>query len=104
MTSPLEAALVVALLTLPFYLLVRWHLERLSDPRYLRVHGVAVRNERVIERRGGVVGKYCGREISAEVGFMGMVYRFDRVAPASYRDQVGPHELFLEPGLVYVTD
>lgn len=34
----------------------------------------------------------------------GMVYRFDRVEPPGYCDRVGPRELYLEPGLVYVTD
>lgn len=34
--------------------------------------------------------------------FMGMRYRFDRVAEPSYR--VRSRELLLPPGLVYVTD
>jgi hypothetical protein len=33
-----------------------------------------------------------------------MVCRFDRVEPAGYSDRVGPRELYLEPGLVYVSD
>jgi hypothetical protein len=104
MVSPLEAALLAAVVALPFYLLVRWELGRLADPAYLRAHGVAIRSEKAIERRGTVIGSYCGREIYSEVGFMGMVYRFDRVAPRSYCDRVGARELFLEPGLVYLTD
>lgn len=104
MTSPLEAALLAAAMTLPFYLLVRWQLARLSDPRYLRAHGVAIVNEGAVELRGPIIGRYGGRGIHPEIGFVGMVYRFDRVAPRSYRDRVGPRELYLEPGLVYVTD
>jgi hypothetical protein len=51
MTSPLEAALLVALLALPLHLLVQWQIGLLSDP-----------------------------------------------------DWIGERELYLEPGLVYVTD
>jgi hypothetical protein len=51
-----------------------------------------------------VIGEYRGREIYAWVVFMGMRYRFDRVAQRAYRDWVAEGELFLEPGLIYVTD
>ena len=104
MISPLEAALVVAALAAPFYALLHWQLERLSDPAYLRANGVAVARPSVIERRGPIIGRYRSTEIYAELVFMGMVYRFDRVEPPGYRDLVGPRELYLEPGLVYVTD
>jgi hypothetical protein len=49
------------------------------------------------------IGEYRGRPIWGAVTFMGMEYRFDRVAPHSARERVGPRELYLEPGLVYVT-
>ena len=101
--NPLEAAALVLLLMLPLHLFVQRELRRLSDPRHIRDSGVAIERESVIERRGEVVGFYWGREIYAEVIFMDMVYRFDRVAPQTYRYLVGPRELYLEPGLVYVT-
>lgn len=104
MISPLEAALAVAALAAPFYALVCWQLERLSDPAYLRANGVAVAHSSVIQRRGTVIGRYRSSEIYPELVFMGMVYRFDRIEPPGYRDLVGPRELYLEPGLVYVTD
>ena len=104
MISPLEAALMVAALAAPFYALVCWQLERLSDPAYLRANGVAVAHPGVIQRRGPVIGRYRSSDIHAELVFMGMVYRFDRIEPPAYRDLVGPRELYLEPGLVYVTD
>ena len=104
MIGPIEAALAVAALVAPFYVLVRWQLDRLSDPAYLRANGVAVARPSVIERRGPIIGRYRSTEIHAELFFMGMVYRFDRVEPPGYCERVGPRELYLEPGLVYVTD
>ena len=101
--NALEAAALVLLLMLPLHLYVQRELRRLSDPDHIRDSGVALENDKAVERRGEVVGFYWGCEIYAEVIFMGMVYRFDRIAPQAYRHQVGPRELYLEPGLVYLT-
>jgi hypothetical protein len=102
--NALETAALVLLLMLPLHLLVQRELRRLSDPRHVRAHGVTIEREMAVERRGEIVGSYWGTEIHAEVVFMDMVYRFDRIAPQSYRLSVGPRELYLEPGLVYITD
>lgn len=102
--NPIEASLLVAVLVLPFHFLANWYFARLTDPRYLREQGVVIRREEVLESRHGVIGTFKGREIYAEVTFMGMRYRFDRVVAPSYRSEVGRRELFLEPGLVYLTD
>jgi hypothetical protein len=104
MISPLDAALAVAALAAPFYALVCWQLERFSDPAHLRAHGVAVVHPGMVERRGRIIGRYRSSEIHAELVFRGMVYRFDRIEPPGYRNLVGARELYLEPGLVYVTD
>jgi hypothetical protein len=100
--SPLEAALLVAVLTLPFHLLVQWQLGLQSDPRYLRKHGVVIRREEVVEFSGEVIGHYRGRAIREAVVFMGMDYRFARIVAPSYNVQA--RELLLPPGLLYVTD
>lgn len=102
--NPLEAALLVAVLALPFYVFTRWHLQRLTDPAYLRRQGVIIRRADVLQEKSAVIGHYDGREIYASVTFMGMVYRFDRIVTPSYRASVCERELFLEPGLLYVTD
>ena len=101
--NALEAAALVLLLLLPLHLLVQRELRRLGDPRHIRESGVAIENSAAVERRGDIVGSYSGSEIYAEVVFMQMVYRFDRIAPPAYRYRVGPRELYLDPGLVYVT-
>jgi hypothetical protein len=99
--SPLGAALLVALLTLPFHLLVQWQLGLDSDPRYLRKHGVVILREEILEFDGEVIGRYGGRDIPRGLVFMGMHYEFSRVVPASY--EVQARELLLAPGLLYVT-
>jgi hypothetical protein len=35
---------------------------------------------------------------------MGMVYRFDRILEPRRKERLAAGELYLEPGLVYVTD
>jgi hypothetical protein len=102
--NALEAALLVAVLTLVFHLLLQRELGRLSDPRHVCKRGVVIEREELLEGRSEVIGEYRGREIYAWVVFMGMRYRFDRVAQRAYRDWVAEGELFLEPGLIYVTD
>ena len=102
--NALEAAALVLLLMLPLHLIVQRELKRLSDPNHIRAHGVTIERDTAVERRGDIVGCYWGCDIYAEVVFMNMVYRFDRIAPQSYRLRVGPRELYLDPGLVYVTD
>ena len=100
--DPLEAALLVALLTLPFHLLVQWQLGLQSDPRYVRKHGVVIRREEILEFHGEVIGRYRGRDIRDCVLFMGMRYRFAGIAAPSH--EVQARQLLLTPGLLYITD
>jgi hypothetical protein len=101
--SPIEAALLVAALALPFHLLVQWQLSRLTDPDYLRAQGIVILDERVVQLRGSI-GKFNGRAIPESVVFLGMAYRFDRVIAPAQKGALAAGELYLEPGLVYVTD
>ena len=99
----LEAALVFIFLALPIYLVVRWELERLDHPAYLRQHGVVIVSESALQGHSVSIGEYRGHPVWASVRFKGMEYRFDRVIERRKRENIGPRELFLEPGLVYIT-
>jgi hypothetical protein len=101
--NPFELLLLAGAIGLPFHLLVVREFEKLTDPRYLREHGVVILSSRALEDHALPIGTYMGQSIWESVTFKGMQYRFDRVAPPSYRNRVGPGELFLAPGLVYVT-
>lgn len=101
--TPLDVGVVVALLALPFYWALKRELDRLEDPAYLRRHGIVIVRLSAIEAHSEPIGSYEGREVWRTLTFKGMEYRFDHVIPARERERVGPGELYLEPGLVYVT-
>jgi hypothetical protein len=100
--NPLEAAALIAAMVLPAFWLVRHELDKLDDPAYLREHGVVIVAENVLQTRSRPIGEYMGQPIWASVTFLGMVYRFDRVARPQEKEKTGPGELYLDPGLVYV--
>lgn len=100
--NPLEAAVLVAILALPCFWLVQRELSKLDDPDFLRRQGVVVVLERVLQAHTDALGEYMGCPIWGTVTFMGMVYRFDRVAQPREKEKTGPGELYLDPGLVYV--
>lgn len=102
--SPLEAGFLVALLALPFHLLVRHQLAKLEDPRHLRRHGVVIVRDSALDGHTEPIGRYLEREIWGSVTFKGMLYRFDHVARTQEREHLNARELYLDPGLVYVTD
>jgi len=102
--TPLGSVLLAVAMALPLFALVYWQVDRLADPRYLRGQGVIVVADRILEARGTRIGSYQGCPIWGSVTFLGMSYRFDRVIEARKREAIGPGELYLDPGLVYVTD
>ncbi len=102
--APLEAALVVVVLVIPFHWAIQREFSRETDPAFLRERGVVVLDAGALDDHAGVIGTFAGREIWATVTFFGMVYRYVGVARAGGRDRVGSRELYLEPGLLYRTD
>lgn len=101
--SPLDAAALVILLALPLHWVVMRQLGREEDPAWLRERGIVIVSERACEGEQPI-GRYRGGTLWARVKFKGMVYRFDRVIDPARREAIGPRELYIEPGLVYVTD
>ena len=108
MSSALDAAVLTLILALPLLWLVQREMAKLSNPKYLRDHGVVIVSERALQAHSEPIGEYLGRPIWASVRFMGMEYRFDRIvdlrAARRARECLSPRELFLDPGLVYITD
>jgi hypothetical protein len=101
--SALDAAVVIVLVALPWLWLVNRELDKVADPAYLRAHGVVIVSETVLQAHSEPIGQYLGHPIWGSVQFMGMEYRFDHVQERRARERLAPGELFLEPGLVYVT-
>ena len=101
--NPFELLLLAGAIGLPFHLMVVREFQKLTDPRYLREQGVVILSSHALEEHALPIGTYMGQSIWESVTFKGMRYRFDRIAPPSYQNRVGPGELFLVPGLVYIT-
>jgi hypothetical protein len=102
--NPLEAAALIIALFLPLAWLVRRELAKLENPDYLRAHGVVIVLEEVLNKHSAPIGRYMERPIWGSVTFLGMVYRFDRVAGPREKEKIGRGELYLEPGIIYITD
>ena len=100
--GPIEAALLVVCLMLPFHVALQRQLSNLYDVRNLVRNGVVIRRAEVLEPQAPVLGHYRGCAVHASVLFLGSEYRFDRIVVPAYRDRVKPLELFVEPGLIYI--
>ena len=101
--SALEAGILIAVAAMPWCWLVQRELAKLRDPAYLRAHGVVIVKKSVLQGYADPIGEYKGHPIWGSVRFMGMEYRFDRVLDSRARERIAAGELFIEPGLVYVT-
>ncbi len=96
------AALIVAICYLPIFVLLRRHLARLDDPANFLLYGVILRRWEALDSVAEIIGRYRGSDIYRYVTFKGMRYDFERVVPAPRLFEIGPKQLFLEPGIVYV--
>lgn len=95
-------ALILAASYLPIFILLRRHLARLNDPSNFLRHGVILRRWDALDSVAEIIGRYRGSDIYRYVTFKGMRYDFERVVPVPRQFEIGPKELFLEPGIVYV--
>lgn len=84
-----------------------WRLGRewrsMRDGSYWQRVGVVVRNLRALDSVADVIGRYMEADIYRSVVFKGIRYEFDRVTVPAYKNILDPRELYLEPGLVYVS-
>ena len=100
--TPVDSAILVLALTLGFLRIVFRELDKLESED-LRLCGIVIVRERALEAHSQPIGEYLGHQIWRTVTFRGLVYRFDRIQGQSRREQLAPGELYLDPGLVYVT-
>jgi hypothetical protein len=100
--TPIDAAVLVLALTLGFLRIIYRELDK-AEAEDLHRCGIVIVRERVLEGHSQPIGEYLGHQIWRTVTFRGLVYRFDRIQGQSRREQLAPGELYLDPGLVYVT-
>lgn len=99
-----ELVVLAAALAAPLYFLTRLERDRVNDPQYVRRCGGVVSRERLRLGDAPVIGTYDGSPIYAQIEYLGIRYRFDRAMPPSSGFRPGAGELYVDPGLVYVTD
>ena len=99
----LYCIVIVLAAALPLHWGVMIQLEHSESPEYFRRYGVIIKRLEALDMTGEVIGSYVGAPIYGSVGFKGMVYGFAGVVPARYQRRIDENELFLEPGLLYVT-
>ena len=100
--TPVDAATLVLALTLGFLRIIHSQLDKAAAEDLHRC-GIVIVRERVLEGHSQPIGEYLGHQIWRTVTFRGLVYRFDRIQGQSQREQLAHGELYLDPGLVYVT-
>jgi hypothetical protein len=99
----LSCVLIMLAIALPLHWAVLHELDRYESPEYFRRYGVIVKHEKALDDATGVIGTYCGAAIHRSVTFKGMVYEFAGVVPPRYQKRIDENELYIEPGLLYVT-
>jgi hypothetical protein len=100
--TPIDTAILVLALTLGFLRIIYRELDR-AESEDLHRCGIVIVRERVLEGHSQPIGEYLGHQIWRTVTFRGLTYEFDRIQRQSRREQLAPGELYLDPGLVYVT-
>jgi hypothetical protein len=100
--TPVDAAILVLALALGFLRIINRELDKV-EVEDLRRCGIVIVRERALEARSRPIGEYLGHPIWASVRFSGIDYRFDHVLDRRARERIAPGELYIEPGLVYVT-
>jgi hypothetical protein len=88
---------------LPLHWAVMHELERSQSPEYFRRHGVVIKRHEALDAAAEVIGTYGGAAIHRSVTFKGMVYEFAGVVPPRYQQRIDENELYIDPGLLYVT-
>ena len=101
--AALSCIVIVLAAALPLHWGVMIQLEHRESPEYFRRYGVIIKRLEALDMTGEVIGSYVGAPIYGSVGFKGMVYEFAGVVPAQYQGRINENQLFLEPGLLYVT-
>jgi hypothetical protein len=103
MMDALYGIVTVLAAVVPLYWGVMTQLERWESPESLRRHGAIIKHLDALEMTGEVVGRYLDAPIYGTLGFKGMVYEFAGVVPVHYQRRIDENELYLAPGLLYLT-
>lgn len=100
--SDIFVLMAIVALVLPIWRLgCEWRSMR--DASYWQHVGVVVRSLTALDSVAEVIGRYMETDIYRAVVFKGIRYEFDRIAVPAYKNLLAGRELYLEPGVVYVS-
>lgn len=88
---------------LPLHMLMTYQFHLWQRERSARRHGIVIHRFEALDDASEVIGSYCGTEIHRTVTFDGMRYEFFGVVPENDRRALHRDELYLDPGLLYVS-
>jgi hypothetical protein len=99
----LKLAFYILCVLVPLHMLMAHEYCRWQRELSARRHGVIVDRFDALDDASEVIGIYRGVEIHDTVTFQGVRYEFFGVAPSGKQDRLRGDELYLDPGLLYVS-
>ena len=99
----LKLAFYMLCILLPLHMLMTREFYRWKRAESCRRQGVIVRRFEALDDATEVIGSYCGADIHRTVTFQGMRYEFTGIVPSGGRAAVRRDELYLDPGLLYIS-
>jgi len=99
----LKLAFYMMCILVPLHLLMAHEYHRWQRDVATRRHGVVVHRLDALDAASEVIGVYGSVEIHRTVTFQGVQYEFFGVAPAGDLGMLRGDQLYLDPGLLYVS-
>ena len=87
----------------PLHMLMARECRRWVRAHEHRRHGVVVSRFDALDGASEVIGSYRGAEIHRTVTFQGTQYEFSGVSPSAAESKLRQDQLYLAPGLLYVS-
>ncbi len=99
----LKLTFYILCVLVPLHMLMAHEFHRWQRELSARRHGVIVHRFEALDEASEVIGIYGGVEIHRTVTFQGVQYEFFGVAPSGGQAKLRQDELYLDPGLLYVS-
>jgi len=99
----LKLAFYILCVLVPLHMLMAHEYYRWQRELSARRHGVIVHRFDALDEASEVIGLYSGVGIHRTVTFQGVQYEYFGVAPAGWQGKLRRDELYLDPGLLYVS-
>jgi hypothetical protein len=99
----LKLTFYILCVLVPLHMLMAHEFHRWQRELSARRHGVIVHRFDALDDASEVIGVYGGVQIHRTVTFQGVQYEFHGVASSGEQGKLRRDELYLDPGLLYVS-